>query len=59
MKSDLTIKETLEMSKELWENNKEDWSPMTPEYGRDSILYMVEEIGEVISIIKKKVSLKS
>ena len=54
MKDNLSIKETLEMSKELWEKNKEDWSPMTPEYGRDSILYMVEEIGEVISIVKKK-----
>jgi len=27
---------------------------MTPEYGGDSILYMVEKIGEVISIVKKK-----
>jgi len=51
---ELTIEDTLEMSKKLWEQNKEQWSPMTPEYGRDFILYMVEEIGEVISIVKKK-----
>lgn len=54
MKDNLSIKDTLEMSKELWEKNKENWSPMTAEYGRDFILYMVEEIGEVISIVKKK-----
>ena len=54
MTKDISINKTLEMSKELWEENKEKWSPMTPEYGRDSILYMIEEIGEVISIVKKK-----
>lgn len=54
MSKDLSIKDILSMSKELWEVNKEKWSPMTPEYGRDFILYMVEEIGEVISIVKKK-----
>lgn len=54
MTKDISINKTLEMSKELWEENKEKWSPMTPEYGRDFILYMIEEIGEVISIVKKK-----
>ena len=27
---------------------------MKPEYGRNFILYMIEEIGEAIAIIKKK-----
>lgn len=54
MSDQLTIKETLNMSMELWEKNKHKWSPMESEYGKDFILYMVEEIGEVISIIKKK-----
>jgi len=42
------------MSMNLWEKNKEDWSPMTPEHANHFILYMVEELGEVISILKKK-----
>ena len=27
---------------------------MEPEYGKDFILYMIEEIGECIAILKKK-----
>ena len=51
---DLKISEMLEMSYDLWEENKDSWSPMEPEYGKDFILYMIEELGEVIAIIKKK-----
>lgn len=54
MSDDISIKEMLKMSKNLWEKNKDSWQPMTPEYARDSILYVVEEVGEVISIVKKK-----
>lgn len=50
----LSIGEMMDMSLKLWSKNKQNWSPMKPEYGREFILYMVEEIGEVISIIKKK-----
>lgn len=51
---DLRISEMLKFSKILWEKNKDNWSPMEPKYGKSFILYMIEEIGEVISIIKKK-----
>ena len=44
----------LNMSYKLWEKHKDTWSPMQPEYGRNFILYMIEEIGESIAIIKKK-----
>lgn len=54
MSRELTIKDTLDMSTKLFEKNKTKWSPMEPEFGKDFILYMIEEIGEVISIIKKK-----
>lgn len=54
MKEDISIKEMLSMSKELWEKNKDSWHPMTADHARDSILYVVEEVGEVISIVKKK-----
>jgi len=52
--SDLRISEMLELSYKLWEKHKDTWSPMKPEYGRNFILYMIEEIGEAIAIIKKK-----
>ena len=51
---DLAISEMMDMSYELWERNKDSWSPMEPKYGRNHILWMVEELGEVIAIIKKK-----
>lgn len=54
MKKDISIKEMLDYSNDLWELNKDKWSPMEPEYGRDSLLYMIEEVGEVIALIKKK-----
>ncbi len=52
--NDISIQEMMTMQMQLWEQNKEKWSPMAPEYGRNSLLWMIEEIGEVISIIKKK-----
>ena len=39
---------------DLWEKHKNEWAPMEPEKGKNFILYMIEEIGEVIAIIKKK-----
>lgn len=51
---DLKISEILEMQKNLQEKNKGKWTPLSPETGRNSILWMMEEMGEVISIIKKK-----
>lgn len=51
---DLSISEMLDMSYRLWEKNKDTWSPMEPKYGRNFILYMIEEIGEAIAVIKKK-----
>lgn len=51
---DLKISDMLEMSYKLWEKNKDSWSPMEPEYGKSFILYMIEEIGEAIAVIKKK-----
>lgn len=51
---DLSISEMLDMSYKLWEKHKDTWSPMEPEYGKTFILYMIEEIGEAIAIIKKK-----
>ncbi len=54
MEKSINIKEKLEMSRVLWEKHKDTWSDMSPEHGKIFLLYMIEEMGEVISIIKKK-----
>ncbi len=52
--NDLKISEMMKMQNELWYENKDKWSPMEAKYGRDFILWMMEEMGECIAIIKKK-----
>ncbi len=51
---DLTIGKLMDLQKELYALHKDRWEPREPEYGKDHILYMVEEIGETIAILKKK-----
>lgn len=50
---DLSFSEMLKMQYELWEKHKDSWSPLEPQYARNSLLWMMAEIGEVIDIIKK------
>jgi NTP pyrophosphatase (non-canonical NTP hydrolase) len=50
---ELRITDMLKSQYELWEKHKKTWSPMKPEFARNSILWMIEELGEVIAIIKK------
>lgn len=52
--NDIKISEMMDMQKELWELHKDKWSPMEAKYGRNFLLWMIEEMGEVISVIKKK-----
>lgn len=54
MKDDLTISEMKKMQLELYEKNKEKWNDMKPKAAKNHLLYMVEEMGECIAIIKKK-----
>ncbi len=51
---DITISQMMQAQKELFELHKHEWHPRVPENGRNHILYMVEEIGETIAILKKK-----
>ena len=53
-KENLSISEMQQMQLELYEANKEKWKDMEPKAAKSHILYMIEEIGECISIIKKK-----
>ena len=52
--SELSISELMKMQRELYEKHQDSWAPHTPEFGKDSLLWMVDELGEVIAIIKKK-----
>jgi NTP pyrophosphatase (non-canonical NTP hydrolase) len=54
MEKDLKISELKQMQFELYEKNKERWNDMEPNAAKMHLLYMVEEMGECISIIKKK-----
>lgn len=52
--ADLKISELMELQRALWERHRDTWAPMEPQYGRDFVLYMIEEIGECVAVIKKK-----
>ena len=51
--NDFGINEMLEMQKSLQEKYKDIWKPICPDRGKDQLLWMIGEIGEVIDIIKK------
>lgn len=51
---DLKISDMLAMQKALYTLHEGEWFPLEPEYGRNYILFMIEEIGETIAILKKK-----
>ena len=51
--SDFTLKEMQEMQKTLQERYKDIWTPLGPETGKNQLLWMIGEVGEVIDIVKK------
>ncbi len=51
--NDFTINEMLEMQRKLQEKYKDKWEPICPETGKNKMLWMIGEIGEVVDIIKK------
>lgn len=50
---DFSINEMLEMQKILQDQYKGRWEPISPETGKNKLLWMTGEVGEVIDIIKK------
>ena len=52
--TDFTINEMQEMQKLLQEKYKDKWRPISPAIGRDKLLWMMAEMGEVADIIKKQ-----
>ncbi len=51
---DLSFSDLMQVQRELYERHKDKWAPREPQFGKEHILYMIEEIGETIAIIKKK-----
>lgn len=51
--ADFSINEMLEMQKALQEKYKDKWEPISHETGKNKLLWMIGEIGEVIDIVKK------
>ena len=56
---DFSINEMLGMQKTLQEKYKDIWEPISPEVGKNKLLWMIGEIGEVIDIVKKHGSEKA
>ena len=51
--ADFTINEMQEMQKKLQDKYKDKWEPIGPETGKNKLLWMIGEVGEVIDIVKK------
>jgi NTP pyrophosphatase (non-canonical NTP hydrolase) len=51
--ADFSVNEMQQMQKELQEKYKGKWEPIGAEIGKNKLLWMIGEIGEVIDIGKK------
>ena len=51
--ADLSVNEMLDMQRALQEKYKDKWEGISPAVGKNKLLWMIGEIGEVIDIIKK------
>lgn len=52
--TDLSFSEMMKMQRDLHAMHEGEWEPLEKEYGIHSMLWMVEELGEAIAVIKKK-----
>lgn len=57
--TDFSLNEMLDMQKRLQDKYKDKWEKLSPETGKNSLLWMIGEIGEVIDIIKKYGDMKA
>ena len=51
--ADFGLNEMLAMQRDLQDKYKDKWEPISPETGKNKLLWLIGEIGEVIDIIKK------
>ena len=47
------VDDMLDMQRQLQNQYKDRWEPICPETGKNKLLWMVGEIGEVIDVVKK------
>ncbi len=52
--NDFGLNEMQEIQKQLQEKYKDKWGGLSPDIGRNQLLWMMIEVGEVADIIKKK-----
>ena len=51
--ADFSIREMQEMQRILQDKYQDIWEAVSPETGKNKLLWMIGEIGEVIDIVKK------
>ncbi len=51
--NDFTIDEMMEMQRALQDKYRDKWEGISPDVGKNKLLWMVGEIGEVVDIVKK------
>lgn len=56
---DFSVNEMLDMQRRLQDKYKDKWGELSPEIGKQQLLWMIGEIGEVIDIVKKNGSIKA
>ena len=50
---DFSMNEMLDMQRQLQEKYKGRWEPISPPVGKNKLLWMIGELGEVIDVVKK------
>lgn len=50
---DFSVNEMLELQRKLQERYQDKWEPIGSATGKNKLLWMIGEIGEVIDIVKK------
>lgn len=51
--SEFSFGEILRLQRKLEDKYEEDWGALTPEMGKEKLLYLYGELGEVCDVIKK------
>lgn len=51
---DLGFRQMQEIQKQLQDKYKDRWSPLTPELGKQQLLWLMIELGETADVIKKE-----
>ncbi len=57
--TDFSINEMLDMQKQLQDKYKDKWEKISYETGKNKLLWMIGEIGEVIDVVKKNGDLEA